>query len=144
MILFHWCCVRIVIMTVINKTYWGVLVKWAASWQNQQNDLCIRPVWSESFLSAWRNIGSSAIHWVHLEDSDQTGQVPRLIWVFAGRTDHFVGFVTRLLKYDFMKLEAECAIFELFMYWQYHLFRPNLTRPWIWFMLICTWTCLRF
>ena len=27
------------------------------------------------------------------EDSDQTGWVPRLIWVFAGCTGHFVGFV---------------------------------------------------
>ena len=26
------------------------------------------------------------------EDSDQTGRMPRLIWVFAGRTGHFVGF----------------------------------------------------
>ena len=31
------------------------------------------------------------------EDSDQTGRMPRLIWVFAGRTCHFVGFVTRRL-----------------------------------------------
>ena len=27
------------------------------------------------------------------EDSDQTRRMPRLIWVFAGRTWHFVGFV---------------------------------------------------
>ena len=27
------------------------------------------------------------------EDSDQTGQMPRLILVLAGRTGHFVGFV---------------------------------------------------
>ena len=26
------------------------------------------------------------------EDSDQTGWMPRLIWVFTGRTGHFVGF----------------------------------------------------
>ena len=30
-------------------------------------------------LSAWRNLGSSATHSVHSEDSDQTGQMPRLI-----------------------------------------------------------------
>ena len=29
------------------------------------------------------------------EDSDQTGRMTRLTWVFAGRTDHFVGFVVR-------------------------------------------------
>ena len=51
-----------------------------------QISLGIRPVWSESSLSAWRNLGSLATHWVHSEDSDQTGRIPRLIWVFAGHT----------------------------------------------------------
>ena len=31
------------------------------------------------------------------EDSGQTGRMPRLIWVFVGRTCHFVRFVTRRL-----------------------------------------------
>ena len=44
------------------------------------------PIWSESSLSAWRKLGSLATHWAHSEDSDQTGQMPRLIWVFAGHT----------------------------------------------------------
>ena len=35
---------------------------------------------------------------VDSEDSDQTGQMPRLIGVFAGHTYHFVGFVMRRLK----------------------------------------------
>ena len=51
-----------------------------------QISLGIRPVWSESSLSAWRKLGSLATHWAHCEDSDQTGWMPRLIWVFAGRT----------------------------------------------------------
>ena len=51
-----------------------------------QISLGIRPVWSESSLSAWRKLGSLATHWVHSEDSDQTGRMPRLIWVFAWRT----------------------------------------------------------
>ena len=38
-----------------------------------QISLGIRPVWSESSLSAWRNLGSLATHWAHIEDSDQTG-----------------------------------------------------------------------
>ena len=63
-----------------------------------QISLGIRPVWSESSLSAWRNTGSSATHWAHCKDSDQTGRMPKLIWVFAGRKDHFVGFVMRRLK----------------------------------------------
>ena len=57
-----------------------------------QISLGIRPVWSESLLSAWRKLGSLATHWVHSKDSDQTGRMPRLIWVFAERS-HFVGFV---------------------------------------------------
>ena len=64
---------------------------WAATWQNQQNkcaktqiSLGIRPVWAESSLSTGRNIGSVTTHWTHSEDSDQTGRMPRLIWVFAG------------------------------------------------------------
>ena len=51
-----------------------------------QISLGICPVWSESLLSAWRNLGPLATHWAHSEDSDQTGWIPRLIWVFAGRT----------------------------------------------------------
>ena len=53
---------------------------WVATCQS------IRPVWSESSLSAWRKLGSLATHWAHSEDSDQTGRMPRPIWVFAGRT----------------------------------------------------------
>ena len=51
-----------------------------------QISLGIRPVWSESSPSAWRKLGFLATHWTHSEDSDQTGRMPRLIWVFAGRT----------------------------------------------------------
>ena len=60
--------------------------KWHVLPAKTQISLGIRPVWSESLLSAWRKIGSLATHWVHSEDSDQTGWMPRLIWVFAGRT----------------------------------------------------------
>ena len=48
--------------------------------------LDIHPVWSESSLSAWRKLGPLTTHWAHSEDSDQTGRMPRLIWVFAGCT----------------------------------------------------------
>ena len=81
--------------------------RWATSWQNQQNGMCaqqtlrsawasaqslgIRPVWSESLLSTWKKLVFLATHWVHREDSDQTGRMPRLIWMFAWHTCHFVG-----------------------------------------------------
>ena len=51
-----------------------------------QISLGIRPVWSESSLSAWRKLGFLAAHWADSEDSDQIGRMPRLIWVYAGRT----------------------------------------------------------
>ena len=73
--------------------------KWSLRTANLQISLCIRPVWSESSLSAWTNIGSSATHWAHYEDSDQTGRMPRLIWVFAGYKGHSVGFVMRWLTF---------------------------------------------
>ena len=37
-----------------------------------QISLGIRPVWSETSLSAWRKLGSLATQWAHSEDSDQT------------------------------------------------------------------------
>ena len=64
-----------------------------------QISLGIRPVWSESSLSAWRKLGSLATHWAHSEDSDQTGRMPRLILIFAGQTVTFVGFVISRLKW---------------------------------------------
>ena len=68
--------------------------KWLTHPAKTQISLGIFPVWSETSLSALRNLGS---HWAHNEDSDQTGQVPRLIWVLAERTGDFVGFVMRRL-----------------------------------------------
>ena len=35
-----------------------------------QISLGIRPVWSESSLSAWRKLGSLPPYWAHIEDSD--------------------------------------------------------------------------
>ena len=61
-------------------------IKWPVRPAKTQISLGIRPVWSESSLSAWRNLGPLATHWAHSEDSDPTGRIPRLIWVFAGRT----------------------------------------------------------
>ena len=72
--------------------------KWHVRSSKTQISLGVRPVWSESSLSTWRKLGSLTTHWAHSEDSDQTGRMPRLIWVFVGRTCHFVGFVMRWLN----------------------------------------------
>ena len=51
-----------------------------------QISLGIRPVWSESSLcTQWVAKDPSFLH-VDSKDSDQTGRMPRLIWVLAGRT----------------------------------------------------------
>ena len=77
------------------QTMTALITSWAASEQNQQNGTCaqrrLRSTWAsaqsdQSSLSAWRKLGPLATHWAHSEDSDQTGWMPRLIWVFAGRT----------------------------------------------------------
>ena len=49
-----------------------------SAWASAQSD--------QSSLSAWWKLGPLATHWTHSEDSDQTGRMPRMIWVFAGRT----------------------------------------------------------
>ena len=51
-----------------------------SAWASAQSDLSLRCPHEESLG------GSLATHWAHSEDSVQTGQMPRLIWVFAGRT----------------------------------------------------------
>ena len=64
-----------------------------------QISLGIHQVWSESSLcTQWVAKNPRFLH-EDSEDSDQTGRMPRLIWVFAGRTCHFVGFVMRRLIY---------------------------------------------
>ena len=88
-----------------SAPYVGHLMTKPTKWQmcrvKTQISLGIHPVWSESSLSAWRKLGS--------EDSDQTGRMPRLIWVFAGHTCHFVGFVMRRL-FIFILYEYEMHI----------------------------------
>ena len=60
--------------------------KWHMRPSKTQISLGIRPVWSESSLCAlWVAKGPRFLH-ADSEDSDQTRRMPRLIWVFAGRT----------------------------------------------------------
>ena len=59
--------------------------------------LGLHPVWSESSLCAHWVDKDSMFLYADSEDSDQTGRMTSLIWVFAGRTDYFVGFVMHWL-----------------------------------------------
>ena len=85
-----WCGSSKLHVVYSNKRQMSCLMteptKWHVRPAKTKISLGIRPVWSESSLSAWRKLGSLAIHWVHSEDADQTGQISRLIRVFAGRT----------------------------------------------------------
>ena len=89
----------------------------------------VSPAWSESSLSAWKkkkkkkknnNLGSLATYLAHSKYFDQTGRIPRLIWVFAGRTCHLV-FQCRApaqipTKYVFIQL---LAVFKNLKEWYF-------------------------
>ena len=75
---------------------------WTSARQNQQDDLCIQwrlispaicPVWS---VFAMHPVGSQGPK--RTAKTDQTGRVPRMLWVFAGHTGHFAGFVVLRLN----------------------------------------------
>ena len=89
-------------------TTYTTFLKWATAWQNQLNDLCAQQRLRSAWASAPTDQSSLCIQWVakdpwflHADskDFDQTGWISRLIWVFAGRTCHFVGFVMLQLMY---------------------------------------------
>ena len=73
--------------------------KWHVRPAKTQLSPGIRPFWSEYSLCAQCVAKDPSFLHTDSEDSDQTGWMPRLIWVFDGCTGHFVGFVMRRLKY---------------------------------------------
>ena len=87
----------LLLLHCVHKKHLSRLMTKPTQWHvrpaKTQISLGIRPIWSESSLSAWRKLGSLATYWAHSEDSDQIGRMHRLIWAFAGRTRHYVGFV---------------------------------------------------
>ena len=94
-----------------------ILHMWTAAQQNQQNDPCTQ----RRLGSAWASVQSdqSFIHRLHeeivgaelpTEDSDQTGRMPSLIWVFAWCTCHFVGFVVQCLMLSIWHAPSTCSV----------------------------------
>ena len=86
--------------------YFVTFVIWVTARQNQQNDMWAQPRLRSVWVSALSAEYSLCAQWVandpsflhaDSEDSDQSGRMPRLIWVCAGRTYYFVGFVMRRL-----------------------------------------------
>ena len=84
---------------------------WATTWQNQQNE-CVpseisdQPghppslirVFAVRLKKAWVLSYPLSGQWT--AKTDQAGWMPSLIWVFVGRTCHFVDFVTMRLIYN--------------------------------------------
>ena len=60
--------------------------KWHVRQAKTQISLGISPVWSESSPCAQRVAKDPSFLHADSEDSDRTGRMARLIWVFAGRT----------------------------------------------------------
>ena len=71
-----------------------------------------------SLCAQWVAKDLSFLH-ADSEDSDQTGRMPRLVWVFGGRIGHFVGFVMRRLiwagakKKSMLGIRSVCSKFSL-------------------------------
>ena len=79
---------------------------------------------------------------MHSEDSDQTGRTPRLIWVFTGRTCHFVGWFCNEVAQiaASLALLSGCACNIFFFFFSFFMFfllsSPPLTDP-IFFHISC-------
>ena len=71
--------------------------KWLCSQQRLRSAWALAQSDQSSLCAQWVAKDPS-FHHADIEVSDQPGQMPRLIWVLAGRTCHFVGFVMRRLK----------------------------------------------
>ena len=87
--------------------------KWVCAQQR------LRSAWAsalsdQSSLCAQWVAEGPRFHHTDSEDSDQTGRMPRLIRVFAGRTCHFVGFVMSRLNVNrtINEVSSVCACVE--------------------------------
>ena len=70
------------------------------------------PVWSEFSMCTLRVAKDLIYLQADSEDSNQTGWMPRLIWVFAGRTNHFVSYFTMRLIWPFVL--ASSSVFDIY------------------------------
>ena len=84
-----------VIMTLYLSQHMTKPTKWPVQPVKTQISLGIHPVWSESLLCTYWVAKDPKFPHFDSRDSDQTGRIPRLIWVFTGRTGHFLCPATR-------------------------------------------------
>ena len=85
---------------------------WLVHPAKTQISLGIRPVWP---AGVWLIANDQRLLHADSEDSDQTGRMPWLIWVVAGRTFHFVGFVVLWLRCLFL-IDQNCFELNEFLY----------------------------
>ena len=111
-------------------------IKWHVRPAKTQISLGIRPVWSESSLCAqWVAKDPSFLH-ADSEYSDQTWWMPRLIWVFAWRTGHFVGFLMRWLMYVVIYIHRNILLTNI------KKKKKNSMAWWKWIFRACIWKVL--
>ena len=94
----HYLCVKAQAQRLERQSCWKYVenpIDFSRDMTKPTNWVCaqrrLRSAWASAqsdqpSLSAWRNLRSLATQWAHSEGSDQTGRMPRLIWVFPGRT----------------------------------------------------------
>ena len=122
------CKVVTVSLVIIFEPRMTKPTKWSMRSANTLISQGIYPVWSESSLCAqWVPKDQMFLH-ADSEDSDQTGWIPRLLRVFAGRTGHFVGFVMRLKEIQSTPDSAYC----LSLYFQVLLIAFAILRRVAW------------
>ena len=85
-------------MLVIDEPRHDKTNKMAVRPTKTRISLGIRPFWSESSLCAHLVAKDPSFLHADSKDSDQTGQMPWLIWIFAGRTLILLVFVLLRLR----------------------------------------------
>ena len=99
--------ISVTVCTFCMWKNWSRIMTKSTKWVCAQRRFRSDWAWSESSLTAWRNLEPLATLWAHSEDSDQAGRMPRLIWVFAGRT------VTLLVLSCRDSLDTDLICFQL-------------------------------
>ena len=94
-----------------------------------QISLGISQVWSETSLSAWRNLGSLTTHWAHSKDTDQTWADAQADLSLRWAHTHFVDFVTsRLIYFRFFWVRQRQGITGCV----HHIIKIRPRIPWKW------------
>ena len=91
-------------------------IKWPVCPAKTWSSLGIHPVWSIFSVRLIRFM-SLATHTAHSEDTDQTGQMPRLIWVFTGHMSFCKFFCAHLLSIFFANILQASNENNLAFFW---------------------------